>query len=159
LRVPLANDDAVVDIVGTGGDGAQTFNISTTAAFVVAGAGVPVAKHGNRAMTSRCGAADVLEGLGAKIELGPEQVGQCIDEVGIGFMYAPVFHPAMRFAGPPRREIGIRTVFNILGPLTNPALAQHQMVGVSHPEVATKMARVLGLLGTSHALVVHSHDG
>lgn len=151
--------DAVVDIVGTGGDGVPTFNISTTASFVVAGAGVPVAKHGNRAMSSRCGSADVLEGLGIRVDLPPEAVAQCIDQVGIGFMFAQTFHPAMRFAASPRREIGIRTIFNILGPLTNPAGAQHQMIGVAHPEVAEKMARVLALLGTTHALVVHSRDG
>ncbi|HET9017909.1 MAG TPA: anthranilate phosphoribosyltransferase [Thermomicrobiaceae bacterium] len=158
-RVPLATGETVVDIVGTGGDRAHTFNISTTAAFVVAGAGVKVAKHGNRAMTSRCGAADVLEGLGVKIDLGPDEVGRCIDEVGIGFMYATVFHPAMRFAGPSRKEIGIRTVFNILGPLTNPAAAPFQMIGVPDPQVAERMARVLALLGTTHALVVTSDDG
>ncbi|MDI3339861.1 MAG: anthranilate phosphoribosyltransferase [Sphaerobacter sp.] len=159
LPVPRVTADALVDTCGTGGDGAKTFNISTAAAFVVAGAGVRVAKHGNRAMTSRCGSADVLEGLGVRIDLPPEAVARCIDEVGIGFLYAPRFHPAMRFAGPPRREIGIRTVFNLLGPLTNPAAAQHQIVGVANAEVAEKLARVLGLLGTSHALVVHSHDG
>lgn len=159
LRVPLATSDTVVDVVGTGGDRAHTFNISTTAAFVVAGAGVRVAKHGNRAMTSRCGSADVLEGLGVRIDLGPEAVGRCIDEVGIGFMFAQIFHPAMRFAAPSRREIGIRTVFNILGPLTNPASAPYQMIGVADRAIAAKMARVLALLGTAHALVVHSHDG
>lgn len=159
LQVPVSDDGPLVDTCGTGGDGAGTFNISTTAAFVVAGAGVRVAKHGNRAMTSRCGSADVLEGLGIRIELTPEQVGRCIDEVGIGFMFAPVFHPAMRFAGPVRKEIGIRTVFNILGPLTNPAGASHQVVGVANVQSAEKVAQVLGLLGTQHALVVHSSDG
>ncbi|MBX6342270.1 MAG: anthranilate phosphoribosyltransferase [Thermomicrobiaceae bacterium] len=158
-RVPLASDDPVVDTCGTGGDGAHTFNISTAAAFVVAGAGVKVAKHGNRAMTSRCGSADVLEALGVRIDLGPEGVARCIEEVGIGFMFAPVFHPAMRFAGPARKEIGIRTVFNLLGPLTNPAGARHQIVGVGSAQAAEKVARVLGLLGTAHALVVHSRDG
>ncbi|MBX5446566.1 anthranilate phosphoribosyltransferase [Sphaerobacter sp.] len=159
LSVPRATSDALVDTCGTGGDGAHTFNISTAAAFVVAGAGVRVAKHGNRAMTSRCGSADVLEGLGVRVDLTPDAVARCIDEVGIGFMYAPVFHPAMRHAGPARKEIGIRTVFNLLGPLTNPAAAQHQIVGVADATVADKLARVLGLLGTRHALVVHSHDG
>lgn len=159
LRVPLAGAEPVVDVVGTGGDRSHTFNISTTAAFVVAGAGVRVAKHNNRAMTSRCGSADVLEALGVRVDLGPEAVGRCIDEIGIGFMFAQIFHPAMRFAGPSRREIGIHTVFNILGPLTNPAAAPYQMIGVSNPVIAGKMARVLGLLGTTHALVVHSHDG
>jgi anthranilate phosphoribosyltransferase len=159
LQVPIMSGDPVVDTCGTGGDAALTSNISTATAFVVAGAGVRVAKHGNRAITSRCGSADVLEGLGVRIDLGPEAVGRCIDEVGIGFMFAPVFHPAMRFAGPSRREIGIRTVFNILGPLTNPAGARHQIVGVSNLQIASKMAKVLGLLGTRHALVVHARDG
>lgn len=159
LRVPLSSNDPVIDTCGTGGDASRTFNISTVTAFVVAGAGVRVAKHGNRAMTSRCGSADVLEGLGVRIELSPEAVGRCIDDIGIGFMYAPLFHPAMRFAGPTRKEIGIRTVFNILGPLTNPAGARHQIIGVSNPQLALKMARVLGMLGTQHALVVHALDG
>lgn len=160
IRVPVdLNGDPLVDTCGTGGDVSHSFNISTTAAFVVAGAGVKVAKHGNRAMTSRCGSADVLEGLGITIELEPEQVAQSIDEVGIGFMYAPAFHPAMRFAGPVRREIGIRTVFNLLGPLVNPAGATHQVVGVPGPDVAPRVARVMGLLGSRHALVVHAHEG
>lgn len=158
-HVPLAIDEPVVDTCGTGGDGSHTFNISTTAAFVVAGAGVRVAKHGNRAATSRCGSADVLEGLGVRIELAPEQVAECVERAGIGFMYAPAFHPAMRFAGPVRREIGIRTVFNLLGPITNPAGATHQVVGVPSAEVAIRLARVLGLLGSQHALVVHAHEG
>ncbi len=158
-HVPLASDEPVVDTCGTGGDGSHTFNISTTAAFVVAGAGVRVAKHGNRAATSRCGSADVLEGLGVRIELAPEQVAECVERVGIGFMYAPAFHPAMRFAGPVRREIGVRTVFNLLGPITNPAGATHQVVGVPNGEVAMRLARVLGLLGSRHALVVHAHEG
>lgn len=159
LRVPRRTDAAVVDTCGTGGDGANTFNISTTAAFVVAGAGVPVAKHGNRAASSRCGSADVLEGLGVRVDLAPEAVATCIDEAGIGFMFAQVFHPAMRFAGPVRKEIAIRTIFNILGPLTNPAGAEHQVVGAASPVVAEKLARALGMLGTRHALVVHSRDG
>lgn len=159
LRVPLDDGAPVVDTCGTGGDGSHTFNISTTAAFVVAGAGVRVAKHGNRAMSSRCGSADVLEGLGIRIALSPEQVGQCISEAGIGFMFAQVFHPAMRYAAPARREIGVRTVFNILGPLTNPAGAQHQVVGVANAQLAEKIAGVLGVLGTTHSLVVHSRDG
>src|ERR671918_2913607 len=144
LRVEVAEERGpLVDTCGTGGDAADTFNISTTAAFVIAGAGVRVAKHGNRAVTSRCGSADVLEGLGIAIELSPTAVAQCVEEVGIGFMYAPAFHPAMRFVGPARREMGIRTVFNILGPLTNPAGARHQLVGVGHPEIAPKLAQVL----------------
>lgn len=158
-HVPLTIDAPVLDVVGTGGDGANSFNISTTAAFVVAGAGVRVAKHGNRAATSRCGSADVLEGLGVQIELAPEQIVECVERVGIGFMYAPSFHPAMRFAGPVRREIGIRTVFNLLGPITNPAGATHQVVGVPSANVVTRIARVLGLLGSQHALVVHAHEG
>lgn len=159
VRVPLGDVGPVVDTCGTGGDGAHTFNISTTAAFVVAGAGVKVAKHGNRAATSRCGSADVLEGLGVRIELTPEQVAESIERIGIGFMYAPAFHPAMRFAGPVRREIGVRTVFNLLGPITNPAGAQHQVIGVPTAEAAARLARVLGLLGSRHALVVHAHEG
>ncbi len=160
LRVDLAADGPpLVDTCGTGGDAADTFNISTTAAFVIAGAGVRVAKHGNRAVTSRCGSADVLEGLGIAIELTPEAVARCVEEVGIGFMYAPAFHPAMRFVGPARREIGIRTVFNILGPLTNPAGAQHQLVGVGHPDIAQKLASALQRLGSQHAILVHADEG
>ena len=159
VRVPLDSLEAVVDTCGTGGDGSHSFNISTTAAFVVAGAGVKVAKHGNRAATSRCGSADVLEGLGVRIELGPEQVAECVERAGIGFMYAPAFHPAMRFAGPVRREIGVRTVFNLLGPITNPAGARHQVIGVPTASAADRLARVLGLLGSQHALVVHAHEG
>lgn len=159
IKVPLGPDTSVVDTCGTGGEGSQSFNISTTAAFVVAGAGVCVAKHGNRAMTSRCGSADVLEALGVRIELAPEQVAECIDRVGIGFMYAPAFHPAMRFAGPVRREIGIRTVFNLLGPLVNPAGARYQVIGVPNDETALRLARVMGLLGSEHVLVVHAHEG
>ncbi len=157
LRVPV--DNPLVDTCGTGGDNSCTFNISTAAALVAAGAGARVAKHGNRAMTSQCGSADVLEGLGVKIELTPEQVARCIDEVGIGFMYAPSFHPAMKYAGPPRREIGIRTVFNILGPLTNPARAQHQLIGVGDRSLVPKLAQALQALGTEHVLVVHGLDG
>ncbi|MEZ4569028.1 MAG: anthranilate phosphoribosyltransferase [Thermomicrobiales bacterium] len=160
VKVPYdPGDQPLVDTCGTGGDVSGSFNISTTAAFVVAGAGVRVAKHGNRAMTSRCGSADVLEGLGVRIELEPEQVAECIDRVGIGFMYAPAFHPAMRFAGPVRREIGIRTVFNLLGPLVNPAGATHQVVGVPDVDTANRVARVMGMLGSRHALVVHAHEG
>ena len=149
----------LVDTAGTGGDGANTFNISTAAAFVVAGAGLKVAKHGNRAASGSCGSADVLEALGVKIDLPPEGVEQCIKQVGMGFMFAQVFHPAMRYAAPVRREIGVRTVFNILGPLTNPAGAQSQLIGVAYPDLGLQMAEVLRLLGTSHALVVHGEDG
>ncbi len=149
----------VIDIVGTGGDGSNTFNISTTAAFVMAGAGLKVAKHGNRAMSSRCGSADVLEALGVKIELKPEQVQQCVEKVGIGFMFAQAFHPAMKFAAAPRREIGIRTVFNILGPLTNPAGAEYQVLGVPSEELGDKIAAALCRMGTKRALVVHGLNG
>ena len=149
----------VVDTCGTGGDGSHTFNISTTAAFVAAGAGLKVAKHGNRAMSSRCGSADVLEALGVKIDLNAEQVQRCLQEVGIGFMFAPVFHPAMKFAVGPRREIGIRTVFNIIGPLTNPASAKAQVLGVADESLVEKLALALQNLGCHHALVVHGEDG
>jgi anthranilate phosphoribosyltransferase len=156
---PVYVDGPVVDTCGTGGDGAHTFNISTTAAFVAAGAGLTVAKHGNRAMSSVCGSADVLEGLGVKIELDADGVARCLREAGIGFMFAPRFHPAMRFAGPVRREIGIRTAFNILGPLTNPARARHQVLGVASAPLAEKLARALSRLDTVHALVVHGDGG
>ncbi|MFC1986354.1 anthranilate phosphoribosyltransferase [Chloroflexota bacterium] len=157
--IPVTVTGALVDTCGTGGDGSATFNISTTAAFVVAGAGLKVAKHGNRAMSSQCGSADVLEALGVILELTAEQVQRCLDEVGIGFMFAPSFHPAMKYAGPPRREIGIRTVFNILGPLTNPAGAQAQVLGVADGSLVDKLALVLQSLGCHHALVVHGEDG
>jgi anthranilate phosphoribosyltransferase len=159
LRVPLPPGYQVVDCCGTGGDKSNTFNISTAAAIVAAAAGARLAKHGNRSVTSRCGSADVLEGLGVRIEATPEQVARCVQEVGIGFMYAPSFHPAMRFAGPPRREIGIRTVFNILGPLTNPAYAQQQLVGVAERPLVEQLGRVLALMGTRHAIMVHGLEG
>ncbi len=160
LRVEIGDGgQPLVDTCGTGGDAAGTFNISTTAAFAIAAAGVRVAKHGNRAVTSRCGSADLLEGLGVQIELSPAAVARCIEEVGIGFMYAPAFHPAMRFVGPARREIGIRTIFNVLGPLTNPAGARHQLVGVGHPDIAKKLAQVLGVLGSERAVLVHADEG
>ena len=152
-------DGPLVDTCGTGGDGSGTFNISTTAAFVAAGAGANVAKHGNRAMSGSSGSADVLEALGAKIDLSPESVARCINETGFGFMFAQGFHPSMRFAAGPRREIGIRTVFNILGPLTNPAGADAQVIGVADASMASKMAQVLGRLGSKRALVVHGNDG
>ncbi len=157
LRVQ--SDGDLVDTCGTGGDGSHTINVSTIAAFVTAGAGLKVAKHGNRAITSACGSADVMEAAGVKVDLGPEAVEQCIRDVGIGFMFAPTFHPAMRHAGPPRREIGIRTVFNILGPLTNPAGARSQVLGVADGALGEKMAMVLLRLGCQHALVVHGEDG
>jgi len=156
---PVQVTPPVVDTCGTGGDGSSSFNISTTAAFIVAGAGLKVAKHGNRAMSSHCGSADVLEVLGVRIELGAEAVAQCLERVGIGFMFAPVFHPAMKYAAAPRREVGIRTVFNILGPLTNPAKAKFQVIGVPSKELGEKIAFVLHRLGTEHSLVVHGLDG
>ena len=149
----------LVDTCGTGGDISGTFNISTVSALVAAGAGVPIAKHGNRSVSSRCGSADVLEALGVKIDLDPKKVEECIDKVGIGFIFAPNFHKAMRFAMPSRKEIGIRTVFNILGPLTNPARASAQVLGVFNPDLTEMMAEVLRNLGIKHALVVHGMDG
>ena len=157
VRVQVAGN--VVDTCGTGGDNSGSFNISTTAAFVIAGAGEKVAKHGNRSMSGSTGSADILEALGVKIDLSPESVARCIDEVGFGFMFAQGFHPSMRFAAGPRREIGIRTVFNILGPLTNPANASRQLIGVADASIAERMALVLGRLGTEKALVVHGSDG
>ena len=152
-------EGVLLDTCGTGGDARGTFNVSTAAAFVAAGAGARVAKHGNRAMTSRCGSADVLEALGARIDLSPEQVKACLEETGVGFMFAPSFHPAMKFAAGPRREIGVRTVFNNQGPLTNPAGAACQVLGVAEPSLAETMAQVLARLGSRRALVVHGRDG
>ena len=152
-------DGVVVDTAGTGGDSSGSFNISTTAALVAAGAGARVAKHGNRAMSGSTGSADVLEALGVKIALSPESVARCISDVGFGFMFAQEFHPSMRFAAGPRREIGIRTVFNILGPLTNPAGADRQVIGVADPSLARRMAEALGQLGSHKALIVHGKDG
>ena len=157
--IPVMATPLVVDTCGTGGDNSASFNISTAVAFVTAGAGLKVAKHGNRAMSSHCGSADVLEALGVKIDLGAEAVTKCLETVGIGFMFAPVFHPAMKYATAPRREIGIRTVFNILGPLTNPARAESQVIGVPSQELGSKIASVLHRLGTKHSLVVHGIDG
>ena len=157
IPVPIA--EPVIDVVGTGGDNLNTFNISTAAAFVAAGAGLKVAKHNNRAMSSQCGSADVVEALGVRIDLNAEQVQRCVQEVGIGFMFAPAFHPAMKYAAAPRHEIGIRTVFNILGPLTNPARAEYQVLGVPNEELGEKIASALHRLGTKHSLVVHGVDG
>jgi anthranilate phosphoribosyltransferase len=157
--VPVNIPGPVLDIVGTGGDGLNTFNISTAAALVAAGAGIRVAKHGNRAASSLCGSADVLEKLGVRIDLTSREVQQCIEQVGIGFMFAPVFHPAMKYAAGPRKEIGIRTVFNILGPLTNPAGAQYQVLGVPTVELAEKIVPALIHLKTEHTLVVHGLIG
>ncbi len=148
-----------LDTCGTGGDGAGTFNVSTGAGILAAAAGAAVAKHGNRSATSRCGSADVLEALGARIDLGPEQVAYCVQEVGFGFMFAPAYHPAMKHVGPARREIGIRTVFNILGPLTNPAHTRYQVLGVADGSLLSKMGEVLLHLGCKHALIIHGEDG
>lgn len=150
----VGEGEILVDTCGTGGDASGTFNVSTTTAFVVAAAGIPVAKHGNRSVSSHCGSADVLEALGVDLSLSPEQIGQCIREIGIGFMFAPALHGAMKHAIGPRREIGIRTIFNILGPLTNPAGANVQVLGVYDPSLTDILARVLGRLGTRRALVV-----
>ncbi len=159
VHVPLPAQTHAVDTCGTGGDGADTFNVSTAAGLLVAALGQPVAKHGNRAASSRCGSADVLEALGVKLELGPEAVAQCIERTGFGFMFAPTYHPAMRHVGPTRREIGVRTVFNILGPLTNPAGAQYQCLGVADAKLAPLMAQALLRLGCQRALVVYGLDG
>ena len=149
----------VVDTCGTGGDRAGTFNISTTAAFVVAGCGVTVAKHGNRSVSSQCGSADLLEALGVRLEVVPEIVEEAIGEIGIGFLFAPLYHGAMRHAAKPRLDLGIRSIFNMLGPLTNPAGANCQLLGVYAPELTEMFAQALRLLGTRRALVVHGHDG
>ena len=159
LPVEVADRTHLVDIVGTGGDGAHTFNISTASMFVVAAAGGKVAKHGNRSVSSKSGSADVLEALGANIELQPQQVAQCIERCGIGFMYAPVHHPAMKVVAPVRREMGVRTLFNILGPLTNPAGAPSILMGVFHPDLVGIQVRVLQELGAQRALVVWGRDG
>jgi anthranilate phosphoribosyltransferase len=157
LRVKAPAD--AVDVVGTGGDGSGSVNVSTCAAFIVAGAGVPVAKHGNRALSSRSGAADVLSALGVKIDITPDHVGRCVAETGIGFMFAPTHHASMKHAAPVRKELGVRTIFNILGPLTNPAGASHQLIGVGHPGIAGKLAEALARLGSEHAVLVHAEAG
>ncbi len=149
----------LVDTCGTGGDDIKTFNVSTAAAFVAAGAGVAIAKHGNRSVTSKCGSADVLEALGIRFDLPPDRVARCVDEVGIGFMFAPAYHPAMKHAAPVRRELGLRTVFNALGPLTNPAMADAQVLGVYRPEMTELHAGVLKNLGSRRAYVVHGVGG
>ena len=159
VSVAVAPGEMLVDTCGTGGDGKNTFNISTTAAFVVAGSGVKVAKHGNRAASSKSGSADVLLALGGNLDLNADQVAECVDEVGIGFLYAINHHPAMRYAIGPRRELGLRTIFNLLGPLTNPAAASHQLMGIYDPNLTDTLAQVLSALGTEAAFVVHGADG
>ncbi len=158
-KVEVADTTHLVDTCGTGGDAAHTFNISTAAAFVAAAAGAKVAKHGGRSVSSKSGSADVLEALGMNIDLPPERIAACIEQVGLGFMFAPNFHSAMKHAAPVRRELGVRTIFNILGPLTNPAGAPHQVMGVFHPDLVGIQAHVLQRLGSRRALIVHGRDG
>ena len=157
VHTPNAED--LLDLCGTGGDGTNTFNISTTAMFVAAAAGVPVAKHGGRSASSPSGSVDILETLGARVDLSPEQVAQCIAEIGIGFMFAQRHHSAMKHVAPIRKELGVRTIFNILGPLTNPANAKNQMMGVFHRDLVGRQVRVLQSLGSNHVLIVHGMDG
>lgn len=159
VELPSALRDEVVDTCGTGGDGKGLFNVSTAVAFVVAAAGGRVAKHGNRSVSSRCGSADLLEAAGVKIDLGPDAVRQCIEEVGVGFMFAPAYHGAMKHAIGPRKEMGVRTLFNLIGPLTNPAGAPNQLMGVFSKDWLEPLAEVLNRLGTQHAILVHSEDG
>ena len=158
-KVPVTQREYLVDTCGTGGDAAHTFNVSTASALVAAAAGAHVAKHGGRSVSSTCGSADVLEALGVNLNLTPEQVAHSIDQIGIGFMFAPNFHGAMKYAAPVRRELGVRTIFNVLGPLTNPAGADNQVMGVFHPDLVGIQARVLQRLGSRHVLVVHGADG
>src|SRR5436309_10056210 len=158
MATPIDVEGDLLDTCGTGGDGLATFNISTLSAIVAAACGARVAKHGNRAASSLCGSADVLERLGVKIDLAPERVARCIEEAGIGFLFAPIFHPSFRFAAVPRRELGVRTVFNVLGPLCNPAGARYQALGVADASLAGKMADVLMRLGVERAIVFHSGD-
>jgi anthranilate phosphoribosyltransferase len=158
-KVPVRDPENLVDVVGTGGDGAHSFNISTAATFVCAAAGARVAKHGNRSVSSKSGSADVLEALGANINLKPEGIGRCIEEVGVGFMFAPLHHGAMKHAAPVRRELGVKTIFNILGPLTTPAGARRELMGVFHPDLVGIQAHVLQRLGSRHVMVVHGLEG
>jgi anthranilate phosphoribosyltransferase len=157
--VEVGDKAHLVDVVGTGGDSAHTFNISTASMFVASAAEARIAKHGNRSVSSKSGSADVLEALGVKLNLSPQAVSQCIEEIGIGFMFAPNHHPAMKNVVPVRKDLGVRTIFNILGPLTNPAKAPNILMGVFHPELVKTQARVLQLMGAQHALVVHGKDG
>jgi len=159
MKVTVANPQNLVDIVGTGGDGSHTFNISTCSMFVAAAAGAKTAKHGGRSVSSKSGSADVLESLGVNINLSPERIAQCIEDTGIGFMFAPNHHPAMKNVAPVRKELGVRTIFNILGPLTNPAGAPHILMGVFHPDLVGIQIRALQRLGADHALVVYGRDG
>ena len=158
-KVEIADNAHLIDTCGTGGDGIQTFNVSTASAFVAAAAGAKVAKHGGRSVSSTCGSADVLEALGVNVHLTPEQVAKCVDEIGIGFMFAPNHHSAMKYAAPVRRELGVRTIFNLLGPLTNPASAKRQVMGVFSQDLTLKLVKVLQNLGSEHVLVVHGTDG
>lgn len=158
-KVKIADNAHLIDTCGTGGDGIQTFNVSTVSAFVAAAAGAKVAKHGGRSVSSTCGSADVLEALGMNMNLTPQQVAKCVDEIGIGFMFAPNHHSAMKHAAPVRRELGVRTIFNLLGPLTNPANARRQVMGVFSQDLTLKLAKVLQNLGSEHVLVVHGADG
>ena len=158
-KVAINDNSHLIDTCGTGGDGIQTFNVSTASAFVAAAAGAKVAKHGGRSVSSTCGSADVLEALGVNVNLTPDQVAKCVDEIGIGFMFAPNHHSAMKHAAPVRRELGVRTIFNLLGPLTNPANAKRQVMGVFDKNLTSKLAKVLKNLGSEHVLVVHGADG
>lgn len=158
-KVEIADKTHLIDTCGTGGDGIQTFNVSTVSAFIAAAAGAKVAKHGGRSVSSTCGSADVLEALGVNVNLTPVQVAKCVNEIGIGFMFAPNYHNAMKHAAPVRRELGVRTIFNLLGPLTNPASAKRQIMGVFNKDLTLKLAKVLQNLGSEHVLVVHGADG
>jgi len=159
LRVPVSNPDELLDTAGTGGDGSSTFNISTASAFVIAGAGFKVAKHGNRSMSSKCGSADILEALGVNLNLSPNKVARCIEKIGIGFIYAPSYHPVMKNVVKPRKELGIKSVFNFVGPLSNPALAKRQMMGIYDISLVEKIAYVLKELGNIKSFVFSSFDG
>ncbi|ACO04266.1 MAG TPA: anthranilate phosphoribosyltransferase [Persephonella sp.] len=159
VKVPVKDRSRLIDTCGTGGDKVDTFNVSTITAFVIAGAGVKVAKHGNRSVSSKCGSADIMEALGVKIDLSPEQAAEAIDRIGLGFLFAPVYHPAMKNVIRQRREIGVRTIFNILGPLSNPAGAKYQLLGVYDKDLVEPVARVLSLLGIERAYVVHGMEG